>query len=117
MSQIQATPQSARFTRSHKRPRFPTAHKPAPSLGGSGAGLLEACLFPQPLHDIDPHSYATGENIPFDSLRDDFHSESVSFGTRGLDATNHIACGSVWPFSYAGGSWGNCSSVRARTFA
>jgi hypothetical protein len=78
---------------------------------------LRGCFFPQPLHDIDPHLYATGEKIPFDSLRDDFHSESVSFGTRGLDATNHIACGSVWPCSYAGGSWGNCSSVRARTFA
>jgi len=117
MSQIQATPQAARFTRSHKRPRFPTAHKPAPSLGGSGAGLLEACLFPQPKHDSDPHSWVTGEENSFSQLRKEFETDACIYGVRGLDAVYQIPCGSVWSCTAGRSSWGNSTICRGGVYS
>jgi len=100
----------------HQDSVFPTAHKPAPSLGGSGAGLLEACLFPQPKHDSDPHSFVTGEKVSFESLREEFHTDAVCFGS-GIDATVHIARGSVSSCSFGRRSWGSSTVSRPGTYA
>jgi len=115
MSQIQATPQAARFTRSHKRPRFPTAHKPAPSLGGSGAGLLEACLHPQPEFKLFTAAFlTTGARVSIDSGADYF---DTWYEVGCLDAPLEIAKGSVFAFPLANTLYGMSSVTRAGTYA
>jgi len=114
MSQIQATPQAARFTRSHKRPRFPTAHKPAPSLGGSGAGLLEVCLFPQPEFKLFTASFmTTGARVGIDS-REDYFDFWYEVGC--LDAPSEIAKGSVFAFPLANTLFAMASITRPGTY-
>jgi hypothetical protein len=77
---------------------------------------LDACLFPQPKHDIDPHSWPTGSSIAFGTLREEFVFEACAFGSRGLDATKEIAKGSVFTCASGSSSWGNCTISRAGSY-
>lgn len=70
------------------------------------------CLFPQPEHDSDPHSWATGQRVAFSELRDDFHTQAVCYGVNGLDATEDLPRGSVFSVASRRSSWGNCSDKR-----